>query len=132
VHDVSLVEQDVHGTAQGVADETFFAPFYRYLAKTRPPIQAVAAVDFMHAVAAWDFPAASRGADRLGFEAGLGEAWVPRESYHDGAVVAKLALGDVAGARRVYDELAPVLDDGSSLRARLLEAHLRAAETRPP
>ncbi len=46
----------------------------------------------------------------------------------DGGVVAKLAIGDLAGARRFYEELAPVLDDRSSLRARRLEAHLRAAE----
>lgn len=130
IHDVALVEQDVHGTAQGVADETFYAPLYRYLAKTHPPIQAVAAVDFLHATAAWDFPGAARAADRLFLDAGLGEAWVPRESYRDGAVVAKLAIGDVAGARRVYDELAPVLDDRASLRGRLLDAHLRAAEAR--
>jgi len=128
VHNVALVEQDVHGTAQGVADETFYAALYRYLAKTHPPIQAVAAVDFMHATARWDFPTVARAADRLLLDAGLGEAWVPREMYRDGAVVAKLEIGDLPGARRLYDELAPLLEDRSSLRARLLEAHLRAAE----
>ena len=130
VQDVARVERDVHGTAQGVADESFYAPLYRYLAKTHPPLQARAAVDFMHALAVWDFPAAARAADGLLLDASLGEGWVPLDTYRDGAVVAKLMTGDVRGARHMYDELAPVLGERSSLRSRLLEAQLRVAEAR--
>jgi spermidine synthase len=128
IRNVAVVEQDVHGTAQGVADETFYRPLYRYLARSHPPAQAVAAVDFMHALAAWDFATAARVTDRLRLDAALGEGWLPKDLYRDGSVVAKLMIGDVRGARRFFEALAPVLTDRSSLRAQLLEAHLRAAE----
>jgi spermidine synthase len=128
IRNVALVEQNVHGTAQGVADETFYVPLYRYLAKAHAPAPAVAAVDFMHALAVWDFPVAARAADRLLRDTGGGEGWVAPETYRDGAVTAKLAVGDVAGARRLFDGLAPVLAEGPTLRGRLLAAHLRAAE----
>ena len=128
IRNVAVVEQDVHGPAQGVADETFYAPLYRYLAKAHAPAPAVAAVDFMHGLAVWDFPVAARAADRLLHDATIGEGWVSRETYRDGAVIAKLAVGDVSGARRLFDGLAPALAEGETLRERLLEAHLRAAE----
>jgi hypothetical protein len=113
-----------------VADERFYAALRRYLAATRPPLQAVAAVDFMHGLAAWDFAEAARSADRLSFDASLGEGWVPATMLLDGGVVAKLRTGDVAGARALYDELTPVLGGVGGLRARLIEAHLRVAEAK--
>jgi hypothetical protein len=107
ISQVVLVEHDLHGRAQGVADERFYAALRRYLAATRPPLQAVAAVEFMHGLAAWAFAEAARSADRLSFDASLGEGWVPATMLLDGGVVAKLRTGDVAGARALYDELTP-------------------------
>jgi hypothetical protein len=121
---VALVERDVHGTAQGVANESFYSALDRYLAKTHPPVQARAAVKFLHAIARWDFPSASEAADRLLLDASLGEGWVPLDMYRDGAVVAKLMTGDLKGARRFFDELAPIVGDRASLRSRLLESHI--------
>ncbi|HEV2671321.1 MAG TPA: hypothetical protein VGU74_09525 [Gemmatimonadales bacterium] len=125
---LSLVEQDVHGTAQGTADEGFYAALERYVARNRLPLQARAAVDFLHGLAAWDFPRAAAAADRLLLDATLGEAWVPRDMYREGAVVAKLKIGDVVGARRLFNAVVQLPGGRSGLRTRLLEAHLRAAE----
>ena len=43
----------------------------------------------------------------------------------------ELKLGDVAGARRLYDALATLPGARGDLRGALLEAHLRAAERGP-
>jgi len=126
---VALVERDVHGTAQGTADEAFYAELERYLARTHPPLQARAAIDFLHGLAAWDFPRAARAADFLRTDASLGEDWLPSEMFMEGAVVAKLKTGDVIGARRMLDALTSVRGGRAALlRASLLDAHLRAAE----
>ena len=122
---VVAVEAELHGPAQGVADERFYGTLHRYLERAGAPDVTRATADFMHALARWDFPAASRAVDRIMSDPSLGTGWVPPEMLRDGGVVAKLMIGDVAGARRIYDRLTVAGD--TELRARLLGAYITAA-----
>jgi predicted membrane-bound spermidine synthase len=124
---VLLVDGDLHGTAAGHADERFYESLKDFVARARAPGGAAAATDFLHALARWDWPAASRAGDVL-IDASLSDSWIPSEMLRDGAVVAKLKTGDVAGARRVFDRFTPESAEGRDLRDRLLDAHIQRAE----
>ena len=80
----------------------------------------------MHALAAWDYPAATRAADKVIADPSFGTGWVPPDMLRDGGVVAKLMTGDVAGARRLFDRLTSA--GQTDLRSRILGAYLHAAE----
>jgi hypothetical protein len=125
MRNVALVENDVHGGTAGVADEAFYEPIYRFLRSSKAPRRAVAALDFLHGLAAWNFQQASTAADVLMPDADLGESWLPPVTLRDGAVVAKLEVGDIAGAQRAFDLLTPLAGSASDLRSRLLEAQIR-------
>jgi hypothetical protein len=125
MRNVALVENDVHGGAAGVADEAFYEPIYRFLRSSKAPKRAVAALDFLHGLAAWNFQQASAAADVLMPDADLGESWLPPMMLRDGTVVAKLEIGDIAGAQRAFDILTPLAGSKSDLRSRLLEAQIR-------
>ena len=125
---VVVVERELHGPAAGVADERFYAALHQYLAGARAPEVVLASAEFMHALAAWDFVRASAAADRLLADPTVGTGWLPPDMLRDGAVVAKLRVGDVPGARRVFDRLTYVAT--TELWPRILEAYLTAAEAR--
>ena len=125
---VLVVERELHGPAAGVADERFYDALHRYLARARAPEVVLASAQFMHALATWDFQRASQAADRLMADQTLGTGWLPPDMLRDGAVVAKLRIGDVPGARRIFDRLTYAGSD--ELWPRLLEAYLVAAEAR--
>jgi hypothetical protein len=125
------VEQDLHGGTAGVADERFYGAVYAYLRAAGAPPEARAAIDFRHGLAAWDFAQASAAADTLAQSIARGESWVTAAELRDGAVVARLRLGDVAGARRIYDALVqPLSGQREDLRSWLVAAHLIEAERR--
>jgi spermidine synthase len=122
---VAIVEKDVQGAASGVADESFYAPIYSFMRANNAPVRAFAALDFMHGLASWNFQQASTAADILMPDADLGEGWVPNDMFRDGTVVAKLETGDVAGARKAFETLTPLVGSRSDLRSRLLAAQIR-------
>src|SRR5262249_48277389 len=66
---------------------------------------AIAAMQFIEALARWDFASAAVLTDRLLPEARAGRSWVPPRVLLDGGVVAKLRQGDVEGAKAVRDAL---------------------------
>ena len=125
---VVVVERELHGPAAGVADEAFYEALHEYLASARAPEIVKTSARFMHALASWDFIGASRAADRLMADPTIGTGWIPPNMLRDGAVVSKLMIGDVAGARRVYDRLTFAGSD--ELWPRVLGAYLAAAEAR--
>ena len=125
MRNVAIVEHDVHGESAGAVDESFYAPIYRFMRARQAPAHAIAALDFMHGLAAWDFTAASKAADDLLADARTGEEWLPADMFLEGTVVAKLETGDVAGARMAYDELLPLQGHPPDLRLRLLGAQIR-------
>jgi hypothetical protein len=120
----SRSEALLHGGSSGVADEDFYGRVYRYLDAAHAPSDARAAVDFTHGLAAWNFTQASQAADTLITEF-LRDSlpWIDFNELRDGAVVARMKLGDLEGARRAFKALAPETEQ-SDFTAQLLAADL--------
>ena len=129
MRNVAIVESNVHGGAAGAVDESFYEPLYRFMRATKAPTRAVAALDFMHGLASWNFRQAATAADLL-LAGAEGEGWVPHDMLRDGAVVARLATGNLAGARRAFDLLTPGVDSPRDLRSQALDAIISAYERR--
>lgn len=127
MHHVAIVEGNMHGGAAGTVDENFYRMLYGFMRERKAPPRAVAALDFLHGLGAWDFAQASHAADLLMPDARINEMWLPSDMFRDGTVVAKLLTGDVRGARAAFTELS-ALSGPPDLRSRVLAAHLRAAE----
>jgi hypothetical protein len=121
-------ERDLHGGTAGVVDTAFYDAAQRFAARHRAPAGLRHALAFARASAGWEWTAAAALGDSLLDDAVAGRGWLPPDDLRDNAVVARLRIGDPAGARRVFDALAPRSDrPGTSLRTRLLEAYIRRA-----
>ncbi len=99
-------ETEIHGGTAGVADERFYGSVRRFMDATRAPIAVRAAVDFYHGLAAWDFTEAARAGDLLMAERKARRAWISPETLRQGTALAKIKLGDPAGAHAVYAAVA--------------------------
>ena len=119
------------GGVAGVADTAFFQSAMRYADRFDAPQAVKDVVAFRHALAGWDFPTAAGASDRLLPVVAKENQWISGDELRDGAVMAKLHLGDAAGARVALDSLrrfsARSPDD---LRSRMLEAYVTTAESR--
>jgi hypothetical protein len=125
VQSVAWVEAGVHGGMAGTADSAFYASLYAYLDHVHAPPTARAAIDFLHGLATWDYAQAARAADPLIADEVKGELWLDGDQLRDGAVVAKLAVGDRRGAGAAFHALirrsARTITD---LRTRLLYSYV--------
>ena len=124
------VERVVHAGTAGYVDEEYYRPIYAYLRRVKAPADVVDAVDFMHALAAWDYPTIATVGDRvIDHTLRTKRALMPAETLRDATVIAKLATGDIPGARRVFDALkTSVKRDPEDVRSALLGAYLVSAE----
>jgi hypothetical protein len=119
------VEQMVHGGMAGVADTAFYSMLRKYVAQTKAPEAARAAVDFLHGLAAWDYAEAARAADPLVTAAASGDLWLDADMLRDGAVMAKLATGHRDEARTIFSMLMRrSARDVTDLRTRLLYSYI--------
>lgn len=126
---VLACEDDWHGGSAGVADSAFYAPLQRYLATTAAPREAVAAVGFARALAAYDWPAARAAAGVLLAAYTRGDRWIDTAMLHDGGIVAALQTGDPAFARRVVEATGARLRRGAEdMRRPLVAAWIADAE----
>ena len=107
------MERVLHGGTAGVADEAFYARVRAYLLRAGAPTLARAAVDFAHGLAAWSFAEASRAGGTL-IDAFRRDSvtWVPVSQLRNGTAVARLRLGDSAGATAAFRALAGLGDEG--------------------
>jgi spermidine synthase len=122
---VASVEEGVHGGMSGTVDESFYKTLRDYLHRTNAPAEPRAAIDFLHGIAAWDYVEAARAADVLIAAAGRGEMWLNPDVLRDGAVMAKLGIGDRSGARAAFKILISRSSrDISDLRTRLLYSYV--------
>ncbi|MBA3659049.1 MAG: spermidine synthase [Gemmatimonadales bacterium] len=118
------------GTA-GVADEAFYAALEQTVARHDAPAAVRDVIAFRHGLAAWNFGEAARAADRLTPVAMREHRWITADELRDGAVFARLHTGDISGARRDLNALAPFsVRKSGDLRSRLLEAYVRTFEAR--
>ena len=118
------------GGTSGVADTAYFAALDRYMTAQHAPNEARATVAFLHGMASWDFVQAWRASDVLVPLAVKRDHWMPVDELREGGAIARLALGDVAGARRVLKALAPqATREANDVRPQLLDAWITARET---
>lgn len=127
-----IIEAALHTGTTGVVDETFYSALHRYFETYTPPAEVCDALLFTEGLGRWDFATASAAADRLLQPAQQGQSWVPVDQLRDGAVVAKLLVGDVAGARNYFQALAKRTERSPhDLRSGLLAAYVLYAEQLP-
>ena len=119
------------GGVAGIADTAFFQSAREYADRFGAPQAVKDVVAFRHALAAWDFPAAAGASDRLLPVVAKENQWISGDELRDGAVMAKLHLGDAAGARVALDSLRRFSSRSpDDLRTRMLEAYVTTAEGR--
>ncbi|MEO7039001.1 MAG: fused MFS/spermidine synthase [Gemmatimonadaceae bacterium] len=119
------VERFIHAGTAGVAWEPYYASLEKYMERAHAPPEARQSIAFRHALAAWDFKAASALADTLAPLALTGESWAPVDEIREGGVVAKLKTGDAIGARALWVKMSHVATrNADALRALLLNAYI--------
>lgn len=121
------IERDRNAGTAGVDDPGLYQPVERYLRRHRAPPEAWDVVAFYRGLATWDFRAAAAAAERLAPKVAAGEPWMDPDDLVEGAVVAKLQIGDPAGARRLRALLASRRRMAGDLPGRLVDAYLAAA-----
>jgi len=130
LRDAFAVDADLHLGTAGVADEAFFGELFAYMTKYRAPERVSVAVQFIHAISAWDWPAADSIGERV-VRVGAQPTGLPigGDVVRDGLVVAKLQRGDAIGARKAFSIMAGHgTRSRRDLRNRLLNAWIERAE----
>ena len=130
VEDMRQAERLVHGGTAGVVDESFYAQLRAYAARAKAPAPTRAAIAFLHGLASWDFTEASRAGETL-IEARTHDSvdWLPISLVRNGVVVARIQLGDFAGARAAFKAYSRNVDE-DPFTARVLAAYLLDQEHR--
>jgi len=119
------VERYVHAGTAGVADEPFYASLATYMTRAHAPAEARRSIGMRHALAVWDFKAASALADSLAPAALAGDSWMQVDEIREGGVVAKLKLGDAIGARKMWVKMSTVATrSADALRSLLLDSYI--------
>jgi len=114
------VEASVHGGTAGVADTLFYGGLFQFLRAQDAPLEARAAADFLFGMASWENERTVTALEILLEAYEGGEEWVSARALLEGGVLAQMGMGDVEGARRTFDILAPGLDrEGLDLDVRL-------------
>jgi hypothetical protein len=97
------VEKYIHASTAAVADEPYYKSLETYMDRTHAPAHARQAIEFRHALARWNLPAAAALADSLAPSTLASEGWMAPDEVREGGIVAKLRVGDATGARRLGD-----------------------------
>ena len=127
--DMLSVELDRHAGTIGMVDSAWYAAVERYMLEQNAPRDGISALRFMRAAAAYDWVTAAREVLPQIEARSEGRQWVPTETFYEAAIVARLKVGDVAGARALFGRMASATDrTAADLRLRLLDSHIKAAE----
>ncbi|MFN2563558.1 MAG: fused MFS/spermidine synthase [Gemmatimonadaceae bacterium] len=124
-------EADLHRGTAGVADERLYGPMLRYARTRGAPREAVAAVEFLHGLASWNYAEVLAASPTLEAAQRARRPWISAELLRDGSVAAHLGSGDIPGARRRMSELTPLGDQDEPayrFRSRLLFSYILFAE----
>jgi hypothetical protein len=124
-------EADIHRGTAGVADEEFYGTMLRYARAQGAPREAVAAIEFLHGLAAWNHAEVLAAAPTLEAAQRAHRPWISSELLRDGILIAHIATGDIPGARRRLNELTALGDQGDTaykFRSRLLFSYILFAE----
>ncbi len=126
------VERDRQGGTHGYVDAWLLGSVRRYLDLHDAPVEARRVVDFYFGLAGWDFELAAAAADALVEVEAQEDGWISRRELAEGAVISKLRIGDVVGARRMYDRLTSEESlREADFRLQLLSAYLDVFSSGP-
>ncbi|HEU5175691.1 MAG TPA: fused MFS/spermidine synthase [Gemmatimonadaceae bacterium] len=127
---VLTAEASLHLGTAGVADEAFWRPVLAHAEKHRAPAGARAALQFLHGIAAWDWPGVIAAAPVLAAAQRANQPWVEPGVLRDGVVTAYLRQGNPAEARRWLGMLTlpnRTADPAYTLRTRLMYWYIAQA-----
>jgi hypothetical protein len=129
-NDFVRLEEQLHSGTSGFVDSAFYASAQRFMDRHRAPESVVQSVRFLRSLAGWDFKEVAAAVDSLAVLHKDGRPMLAADFLRDGAVIAKLRLGDVKGARADFDRLTntPGTRSVTHFQTRLLYAHLQEAE----
>ena len=117
------------GGAAGTADEPFHAALTRFMERHHAPKPARDVVAFRHGIASWNFAEADDAAGRLLPVVLAEHRWMSPDELRDGLVIARLHLGNAAGARQALESLEKFSTrPAGDLRSMLLKAYVNTAE----
>jgi len=123
------VERDRHDGTMGVVDSAWYDRVERYMRAEGAPADAVSALRLLRSALTYDWPTAARETEAQMAARDRGRQWLPLPLFCDVAVLSRLRVGDVSGARAAFARLSPLTERGSlDLRTLLLDAHVAAAE----
>jgi hypothetical protein len=112
-------EDDWHGGSAGSRTRRSTRPCSGTLAAAAAPAEAVAAVRFARALAAYDWAEARTAGRALLAAYTRGDQWIDTAMLHDGGAVAALQAGDAVAAREFVAVTRPRLRRGAEdLRGR--------------
>ena len=121
-------ENERHTGTGGYADEDYFRTLLAYVHAQKAPAIVSQTLEWVEALDQRRYVRAAAISDSLVATALLPAPWIGPGLLLDGAVMAKLGAGDVPGARRIFETLAPrTTRPASDLRTRLMEARFEAA-----
>jgi spermidine synthase len=116
------------GTA-GFVDQQFYASLQRTMDRNKAPAAVRDIVQFRHGMAAWDFAEAAAAGQRMLSLVGTDALWISPDELRDGLVMARLHLGDVAGAKQAFDGLFRFSErPATDVRSQLLMSYVQSAE----
>ena len=96
---------------------------------TRAPLDGLSAVRMLQAVATYDWATTAREAEVQLDARARGRNWIPSQIFYESAIVARLKVLDIAGARALLARMASATDlSDDDLRMRLLNAYVSRAE----
>lgn len=130
--ELRTVERDRQRGTHGYVDAWLLGSVRRYLDRHDAPAEARRVVDFYFGLAGWDFALAAAAADALVELEAQENGWIPRRELAEGAVISKLRVGDLPGARHMYDRLA--FEESAreaDFRLQLLSAYLDVFSSGP-
>ena len=119
---VVQVDADLHSGSAGMVDTTFFDGLRRFTSSAGAPVEARAAVDFLHGIGSWNWPEAAVASKAL-MSSTDSLGWIPEPLLRNGAAVSYIMLSDTAGAKEVLRKFARRIDS-DQFRERLIASFL--------
>ena len=122
MNSVLQVDADVHSGTAGVVDTALFDRMRQFTTRAGAPVEARAALDFLHGIGSWNWPEAAVASKAL-MSSTDSLSWIPDPLLRNGATVSFIMFRDTAGAAGVLRQFAR-RTDSDQFRERLLASFL--------
>ena len=107
---VVAADADLHGGTSGVVDSTFYRMMRGYAIRHNAPTEARVALNFLEAIAAWNWPEAAQAARGLML---LKDPipWVPHDLLRNAGAAAFIMTRDTASAKKLVKDFSSLAND---------------------